>query len=112
MNQLKLWPEAPPVSLSVSPDCAEDSETIAEIWPSSIAEFCHDIARVGSSGKTSPERYRAGAMRRKVRKLKRTTRKTSGKVQILTDCSPRLQSAGIVVPGESWTLSISESRSD
>jgi hypothetical protein len=54
LEQLTFLWEEPLASPSALPDCEKDWKTLAETWPSSIAEFLTTFDRDGLSGKTSP----------------------------------------------------------
>ena len=89
-EQLTLSLGEPPASHSASPDCDADSMMTVATWPSSFAALLAAWNRRGWSGKTCPA----------------SCQQTEG--GHLEPSSGRWANSGMVAPGESWTLNMSE----
>ena len=90
-RQLTFWSEELPVSPSVSPDCGEDSPTLAAVSCSAFLKSLEVANLDGWSGKTCPVSCRAT------------------EDGILAPSSGGWRSSGTGGPIGSWTLSFSES---
>ena len=114
MDQLTFSLGEPLANPLASPGSERDWMTRVVTWPSNMRDFLDACGLAGSSGKTSPEHFRPGAVNRTqvwTITTKAGKRRWS-KRTISHESLKRLLNAGMGSPGEFLTLKISECPSD